>query len=77
MRKISDSLDSTLGNWLLVSKMTFGDESAASIFLRQKIAQADAGFDEEVIADERQMLVLLMAVHEQGLPVEFDKPLPT
>lgn len=66
MLKIAGSLDSTLGNYLLLAKMTFGDQSPAANYLRQKIAESPEGFDEEVIQDERQMVLLLSQIHAQG-----------
>lgn len=59
MRKMSTGQDSTLGNWLSLSAAFFGDNSGAVEFLRDKIAKAEKGEQEEVIADERQLLHFL------------------
>lgn len=68
MLKIANSLDSTLGNYLLLAKIYFGENSPASNFLRQKIAESPGGFDEEVIADQNQMLMMLVDLHKGGEP---------
>jgi hypothetical protein len=62
MRKLSTGQDSTLGNWIALSKMTFGETSPATTFLQEKAEKATNGKDEEVIADERQLLHMLMTM---------------
>lgn len=59
MRKLSTGDDSTLGNWRKLSAAVFGVDSKATKFLDQKIAESPKGEAEEVIADERQLLMVL------------------
>lgn len=61
MRKLSVGLDSTLGSYRELSRLTFGEDSKAVAYLDKKIAEQ--GADEEVIADESQMLALLASIH--------------
>lgn len=61
MNKLSTGDDSTLGNWIAMCTMVFGPNSAATKFL---IAKAnEQGIDEEVIADEGQMIEVLAQMH--------------
>ena len=59
MQKLSTGQDSTLGNWLDLSKVFFGAESAAVRFLERKIAESPNGEAEEIIANEGQLLQVL------------------
>ena len=59
MNKLSTGEDATLGNYLALSKVFFGEESAAARFLNHKIAISPNGENEEVVADEGQMVHLL------------------
>ena len=59
MNKLSTGADATLGEYLKLTVAVFGDNSSAAKFLRKKIAESPNGEKEEVIADERQMLLLL------------------
>jgi hypothetical protein len=61
---MSTGQDSTLGNYRTMSVLFFGEESEAVKFLDQKIIDSPNGADEEVIADERQMVNLLMSVNK-------------
>lgn len=59
MRKLSTGQDSTLKSYIENAKATFGEESPAVAFLKEKAAGAPKGEDEEFIADEAQVLQLL------------------
>ena len=62
MTKLSTGQDSTLGNYLMLTRAVFGRESKAVRFLEQKIAESPNGEDEEVISDEAQMINLLAQI---------------
>jgi len=62
MIKLSTGQDSTLGNYLTLTRAVFGRESKAVRFLEQKIAESPNGEDEEVISDEAQMINLLAQI---------------
>lgn len=51
--------DSTLGNWSDLTNAVFGKDSPQAKFLDKKIAESPNGRDEEVIAEESQMLYVL------------------
>jgi hypothetical protein len=57
MKTLSDGSESTLKTYLAIAELMFGDEAAE--FIREMIATSPNGEHEEVIADERQMLMLL------------------
>jgi len=59
MRKISTGDDATLGNYRKLSVVFFGAESKAVKFLDEKIAASPDGENEEVLADESQMVHVL------------------
>lgn len=59
MKKLSTGADSTLGEYRKLSAVVFGEDSGAVKFLDKKIAETNA--NEEVHADEQQMIYLLMA----------------
>ncbi|WP_341323404.1 hypothetical protein NSQ62_07990 [Solibacillus sp. FSL H8-0523] len=69
MKKLSLGLDSTLGNWIMLSSGTFGDDSGATKFLRDKAEKATNGLDEEVKTDEAQLLHVLMQLHRDTLHI--------
>ncbi len=56
MKKLSTGDDSTLGNWLKLVKTFMGEDCPAAQYLQQKIDNSPNGADEEVIADEPQLL---------------------
>jgi hypothetical protein len=64
MRKLSTGEDSTLGNYLKLATLFFGEESESVKFLKYKIAESPYGKNEEVIADESQMIYLLVEVNK-------------
>jgi hypothetical protein len=59
MIKLSTGDDSTLGNYRRLAAMFYGEASKAVKFLDDKIAASPKGEDEEVLADETQMIYLL------------------
>lgn len=63
MRKLSTGHDSTLGGYLELCKITFGEESFATKFVQQMIDDQSA--DAEVIQDEAQMAYMLVQRHLQ------------
>jgi len=56
MNKLSTGDDSTLGSYLKIAKAIFSADSGGVKFLEQKIKDSPNGENEEVIADESQML---------------------
>lgn len=63
MLKLSTGDDSTVGNWINLATAVFGEDSKQVAFLKTKITE-DNGLDEEVIADERQLLMVLLSLGE-------------
>ena len=61
MRKISTGQDSTLGTYLKMAKV-FGPKCEK--FFQDKIDSSPIGEDEEVIADESQMVYLMASMVE-------------
>ena len=64
MIKLSTGQDSTLGSYHKLATLVFGANSSQVQFLESKIATSPNGADEEVVADERQMLYLLVNLPE-------------
>lgn len=64
MRKLSTGQDSTLENWIGLSTIVFGEDSEAVTFLQKKAAESPNGLQEEVIADERQLITVLATMCE-------------
>lgn len=54
---------STVGNWIKLASAVFGPESKQVEFLRTKITTKN-GLDEEIIADESQLLFVLMSLEQ-------------
>ena len=65
MNKLSTGQDSTLGNYRKLCAAMLGEDSGAVTFLDERIKEQ--GEDEEVIADESQMVFLLMQEHLKSL----------
>ena len=65
MQKLSTGDDATLGNYRRLACVVFGEESKAVKFIDEKIAESPDGENEEVIADEGQMVYLLGTIHNQ------------
>jgi len=61
--KLSTGQESTLGNYKKLATMVFGENSKAVGFLNDKIKESEKGENEKVLADERQMIQLLMHKH--------------
>jgi hypothetical protein len=61
MKKLSTGQDSTLGTYKLLATL-FGEEAVD--FINQKIIESPNGEDEEVLADESQMLHLFTSFLE-------------
>lgn len=59
MNTLSVGLPSTLGSYQTLCNIFFGAESLQSDFIRRKIAESPNGTDEEVVADESQVMYLL------------------
>lgn len=59
MKKLSVGVDSTLRNWIMLSTITFGADSKPTLYLMEKANESEEGLNEEVIADERQLLMVL------------------
>ena len=66
MKQMSTGDDATLGNYLKMAKLFFGDDSIAVDFLNEEIAKSPNGENEEVIAAESQMVYLLTTKHMKG-----------
>lgn len=59
MRKLSTGQDSTLGSYLKLAPF-IGPKAEA--FIKEKIIESPNGENEEVIADEGQMMYLLVSI---------------
>lgn len=59
MKKLSTGQDSTLENWITYSSLVFGENSKATKFLKNKADDSPNGLQEEVIADEGQLIMVL------------------
>lgn len=66
MKTLSIGMPSTLGSYLKLSELFFGEESVQAKFIREKIASNPNGADEEVIAEESQMMYLLTSLPPEG-----------
>jgi hypothetical protein len=64
MKKLSTGDDSTLGNYLKLSNVFFGENSEASLFLKTKINEQSE--NSEVIQDEGQMIYLLQSLNQNN-----------
>ena len=62
MQKLSTGDDATLGNYRKLATVFWGETSGAVKFLDAKIAGSPNGKDEEVLADETQMIQVLGAI---------------
>lgn len=63
MKKLSNGEDSTLGNYRKLAAMFFGVASKPVDYLNKRIAESPKGEMEEVMADERQMVQLLISMN--------------
>jgi hypothetical protein len=64
MQKLSIGLDSTLGSYHKLCSIFFGEDSVQARFIAQQIAKSPNGTNEEVVADESQMMYLLFNLNE-------------
>jgi hypothetical protein len=62
MKKLSTGADSTLKEYRKLASVVFGEMSKAVEFIDGKIRESANGEDEEVIADEGQMVMLLSSM---------------
>lgn len=62
MTNLSVGLPSTLGSYLMLCNVFFGEESVQAKYIKEKISVSPLGESEEVIADESQMLQLLQSL---------------
>ena len=65
MKKLSTGQDSTLGEYRKLTVAMMGEDSEAVKFLDERIAESPVGKNDEVIADEGQMIYLLMSIHNE------------
>ena len=62
MRKISTGADATLGNYHDLCVMVFGARSKQAGFFQRKISESTVGRDDEVLADESQVMYMLTSM---------------
>ena len=66
MNTLSTGMPSTLGSYLKLCNIFFGEESEQTKFIMEKIASNPNGADEEVITEESQMMFLLFNLPPKG-----------
>ena len=66
MMKLSTGQDSTLATYLKLCSIVFGKDSQQVKFIMDKIAVSPNGANEEVIAEESQMMYLLVNLPPEG-----------
>jgi len=66
MITLSTGMPSTLGSYLKLCNIFFGEESVQTKFITEKIASNPNGADEEVVAEESQMMYLLFNLPPEG-----------
>ncbi len=66
MNTLSTGQPSTLGSYLKLCNIFFGEESEQAKFIMAKIASNPNGADEEVVAEESQMMYLLFNLPPEG-----------
>jgi hypothetical protein len=66
MMKLSTGQNSTLGSYLRLCQAVFGEDSEQVKFIQDKITESPNGADEEVVAEESQMLYLLVNLPPKG-----------
>lgn len=72
MITLSTGQPSTLGSYLKLCQLFFGDESVQAKFIHEKIASNPNGPDEEVVVEESQMMYLLVNLPPAGTNVMKD-----
>jgi hypothetical protein len=70
MKKLSIGCDSTLENWIKLASLAFGEDSIPVEFLKEKAEEQ--GLQEEVIADESQLMNVLVKMHTDVRRVKID-----
>lgn len=75
MMTLSIGLPSTLGSYKKLCGVFFGEDSAQYEFIESKIIQSPNGEDEEVVADESQMMYLLMSMDKESSKAELMRSL--
>lgn len=66
MQTLSTGQPSTLGSYLTLCNAFFGPESVQVRFINAKIASNPNGANEEVVAEESQMMYLLFNLPPDG-----------
>jgi len=66
MITLSTGMPSTLGSYLKLCNIFFGEDSVQAKFINEKIASNPNGVDEEVVTDESQMMYLLFNLPPEG-----------
>ncbi len=66
MNTLSTGMPSTLGSYLKLCNIFFGEESVQTKFIQEKIVSSPNGANEEVIAEESQMMYLLFNLPPEG-----------
>lgn len=66
MNTLSTGQPSTLGSYLKLCEVFFGEDSVQARFIRDKITSNPNGADEEVVAEESQMMYLLVNLPPDG-----------
>jgi len=69
MTNLSIGMPSTLGSYLTLCNMFFGENSVQAKFILDKIASSPNGHSEEVVAEESQMMYLLTNLPPEGADV--------
>jgi len=67
MKKLSTGQDSTLGNYKSLCSSFFGDDSPSLKWVNEKISKSRQGENEEIIADEEQMLAFFARVNKTDI----------
>lgn len=62
MEMLSIGMPSTLGSYLKICNIFFGEDSPQSKFIQTKVNESPNGLEEEVIAAESQMMYLLASL---------------
>jgi hypothetical protein len=70
MKQLSIGIDSTLENWIKLASIAFGEDSIPVEFLKEKAEKQ--GLQEEVIADEAQLMQALGKMHTDVRRVKVD-----
>lgn len=70
MITLSTGQPSTLGSYLKLCQVFFGEESVQYRLISKKISESPNGTDEEVIADEHQMMYLLVNLKDDTPSLE-------